>query len=39
MGIQRDSRERERVFDIIRDAWKGEIFSRDRVLQRSLGDL
>ena len=39
MGIQRDSRERERVLDFIRDAWKGEIFLRDRVLQRGLGDL
>lgn len=30
------SRERERVLDIICDTWKGQIFLRDWVLQRSI---
>ena len=33
------SRERERVLDIICDTWKGQIFLRDWVLQRSIEDL
>ena len=33
------SRERERVLYIICDTWKGQIFLRDWVLQRSIEDL
>lgn len=36
--LSRISREREGVLDIIRVAWEGQIFSRDRVLPRVGGD-
>ena len=34
----RISRDRESILDIIRDAWKDQIFSRDWILQRGIGD-
>ena len=34
----RISRERESILDIIRDAWKDQIFLRDWILQRGIGD-
>ena len=34
----RISRERENILDIIRDAWKGQIFLREWVLQRGIKD-
>ena len=32
------SRERESILDIIRDTWKDQIFLRDWILHRGIGD-